>query len=505
MHIRADRTKRRSAGALGAILPILLAAGASAQPTTTRVSVSSNGTQGNNFTNEDHPNDISADGRFVAFESDFSTLVPNDTNGRPDIFVHDRRTGQMTRVSVSSIGEQGNHFSHAPSISADGRYVAFTSFASNLVPDDSGATDVFVHDRQTGQTTRVSRGFDVPQANNHSDTVSISADGRFVAFASQASNIVPGDMNGWADVFLFDRQQGSTSRISVSSAGVEGNSVSSANSVSGDGRFVAFSSFATNLVPGDKNETWDIFVRDTQSGQTTRANVSSSGVEANFTCQSPAISANGRFVAFLTDADNLVPDDTNQQADTFVHDLQTGQTMRVSVASDGAQGNSRSAFSQSLSADGRFVAFSSYAGNLVPGVTFGLHVFVHDRHTGQTTLGSPTTSGALENGGSWFCSIADNGRFVAFTSTSSNLVSGDTNGRNDAFVHDRAAPCPGDTNADGTTDFGDLNTALTAFGTCASDPNFLTIADLNGDGCANFLDLNIVLVAFGTACPPWTP
>jgi Tol biopolymer transport system component len=224
------------------------------------VSVASDSTQGND--NSWDPS-ISADGRYVAFFSHASNLVPGDTNNTLDVFVHDRLTGQTTRVSVASDGTEGNGDSFVGSISADGRYVAFASWASNLVPGDTnGRSDIFVHDRVTGQTTRVSVASDGTEGNGDSwGCPSISADGRYVAFASWASNLVPGDTNGRSDIFVHDRVTGQTTRVSVASDGTEGNGDSWWRpSISADGRYVAFPSYASNLVPGDTNGWADIFV-----------------------------------------------------------------------------------------------------------------------------------------------------------------------------------------------------------------------------------------------------
>jgi Tol biopolymer transport system component len=289
-------------------------------------------------------------------------------------------SGTTTRVSVASDGTQANGDSDDLSISADGRYVAFRSWADNLVSGDTNsADDIFVHDRQTGQTSRVSVASDGTQANGDSDDLSISADGRYVAFRSWADNLVSGDTNGEFDVFVHDRQTGQTSRVSVASDGTQGNSHSWAPSVSADGRYVAFNSWANNLVSGDSNGRVDIFVHDRQTGQTNRVSVASDGTQANGDSVWPSISADGRYVAFHAWANNLVSGDTNGWYDIFVHDRQTGQTSRVSVASDGTQGNDDS-WSPSISADGHYVAFRSRANNLVSGDTNGRYdVFVHDR------------------------------------------------------------------------------------------------------------------------------
>src|SRR5437870_4266363 len=235
--------------------------------TTERVSVASDGTQGNGASDGAA---ISGDGRFVAFRSSASNLVPGDTNGTFDVFVHDRQTGETVRASVASDGAQGNGASNTPAISADGRFVAFTSSASNLVPGDTNSTDdVFVRDRQTRQTTRVSVASDGTQSNGLSLYQSISADGRFVAFPSAATNLVPGDTNAKADTFVHDRMTGATERVSVASDGTQGNGDSGVPAISADGRFVAFESDATNLVPVDTNSSRDVFVRATGTPTTT--------------------------------------------------------------------------------------------------------------------------------------------------------------------------------------------------------------------------------------------
>jgi Ca2+-binding RTX toxin-like protein len=232
-----------------------------------------------------------------------------DTNGTYEIFCHDRQTGQTERVSVASDGTQGNDGSWVTSISADGRFVAFSSMASNLVPGDTnGREDVFVHDRQTGQTERVSVASNGTQGNRDSYAGSISADGRFVVFVSEAANLVQGDTNGTRDIFVHDRQTGRTERVSVASDGTEGNRGSEAPSISADGRFVVFHSEASNLVPGDRNGCADIFVHDRQTGRTERVSMASDGTEGTNYSYDPSISADGRFVAFRSLAINLVPD-----------------------------------------------------------------------------------------------------------------------------------------------------------------------------------------------------
>jgi Tol biopolymer transport system component len=398
-----------------------------------RVSVASDGTQ------VDYPTwhcFISGDGRYVAFSTRASNLVPGDSNGMEDVFVRDRQAGTTERVSVATGGYQGNGESSVRAISADGRYVVFQSDATNLVPGDTnGKTDVFVRDRQTGTTERVSVATGGAQGNSWSYPRGISADGRYVVFGSSASNLVTGDTNGQGDAFVRDRQTGTTERVSVSTAGAQGNGDSSDCCMSADGRYVAFQSSATNLVSGDTNGKGDMFVHDRQTGATERVSVRSNGTQANDSSYSPSISADGRYVAFSSDASNLVPGDTGYHRDAFVHDRKTGTTFRVSVSSTGVQGNHASG-TRSISADGRYVAFVSYATNLVPGDTNGLEdVFVRDLQAGTTQRVNVSSTGSQTNGTELFgASVSADGRYVAFDSDATGLVPGDTNGMSDVFV-----------------------------------------------------------------------
>jgi hypothetical protein len=404
------------------------------------VSVSSGGVEGNG---DSIASSISADHRFVAFSSRATTLVVGDTNGCSDVFVHDNQTGTTERVSIDSAGTEGNNDSYYPSISADGRFVAFWGSASNLVAGDTnGVPDVFVHDRLIGTTWRVSVDSAGVQGNAYSNYPSISADGRFVAFWSFASNLVVGDTNGVPDVFVHEIQGGTTERVSVDSAGVQGNDDSLDPSISADGRFVAFASLASSLVAGDTNLVQDIFVHDRLNGTTERVSVDTAGAQANDDSQNPSISADGRFVAFDSDATNLVASDTNGVSDIFVHDRQSGMTERVSIDSGGTQSGGNS-YWPSISANGHFVAYYSDATNLVAGDTnAAFDVFVHDRLIGTTERVSVATGGAEGNARSLNPSISADGRFVAFESVASNLVAGDTNGFSDIFVHDSGPTIP---------------------------------------------------------------
>jgi Tol biopolymer transport system component len=437
---------RRSAGlSIERMYLGLFLAGTAVGQVTSRVSVDSSGIQGNGNSGNLDTISISADGRYVAFESFASNLVPGDTNAHCDIFVRDRQLGTTEIVSVDSTGAQADNDSFYPSVSADGRYVAFLGTATNLVPGDTnGVWDIFVHDRQTGRTERVSVDSNGTQGNDYClSAPSISADGRYVAFQSSASNLVPGDANGFADVFVHDRQTGTTERVSVSSAGAEGNQFSGYPAISADGRYVAFASRASNFVPLDYGSFSDVFVHDRLTGTTERVSVNSYGMQGNgnsgdgIACIS--ISGDGRYVSFMSEATNLVFADTNNALDVFVRDRQSGRTDRISVDSTGVQGNNASA-ANSISTDGRYVVFFSVANNLVPGDTNGAYdTFVHDRATGVTERVSVDSAGVQGDFDSDLAGLAisTDGRYVAFASLALNLVPGDTNGFKDVFVRDR--------------------------------------------------------------------
>lgn len=422
---------------------------------------------------------LNRDGRFVAFYSDAPDLVSGDRNRQRDIFLLDRKTGRIELASRGFDGGGANGPSaadgSAPSISQSGRWIAFSSRASNLVPDDgNGLDDVFVYDRQEGLTVRVSRGID-GEPNGASTAPRISADGRFVVFQSFASNLDDDDANGRSDVFLFDRGTGTTTRVSHAPDGAEADGASFTPAISGNGRVVAFASAATNLVAGDTNRFADIFVHDTRSGTTVRASVRSDGRQADGTSFLPDLTFDGDLVAFKSDAANLVPADSNGRTDVFVHVLASGATERVSVDSFGNQADGLSG-APKISADGGYVAFPSFASNLDPDDgNRASDLFVFDR-TAERENG---TFGALRrvsverkdleaptgNVSELQPALSGDGRFVAFASEAANLVPFDINNLSDVFVacnpfDERACapivPCVGDCNADGRVSIDEL-------------------------------------------------
>ncbi len=458
---------------LGLLVPAL----AGAQPTTTRVSVATDGTQGNNYSGRAV---VSADGRWVAFTSAADNLVPGDTNFQWDVFLHDRQTGTTTRVSLAPGGGQMDIPSDFPAISADGRWVAFQS-GSPL-----GTTQVFLHDRETGTTIQVSVG---PGGIAGSGAFpAISADGNWVSFTSRADNLVAGDTNGAEDVFVYERQTAVVTRVSVGSGGAQGNRYSwSLGSLSADGRLVAFASMASNLVADDTNGDWDVFVHDRQTATTTRVSVGPGGAQGNGASFNAAISADGRWVAFASGASNLVPGDTNGHEDVFLHDRQTGATTGVSVGLGNVPGNADSS-RPAISADGRSVAFYSAASNLVAGDTNGSpDVFVRDMQAGVTTRVSVGPGGVQAAGGSVGASISADGRVVAFESEAGNLVAADdTNFQWDAFAHDRGdTGCvvtlvPSSTSVPAVGTSGRvlvLGSAACSWTAVSNDPDWLTVTD----------------------------
>ena len=343
-----------------------------------------------------------------------------------DIFVFDRQTSVTERVSVAGDGTQADGDSDMAFISGTGRWVAFHSSADNLVPGDTNeCADIFLRDRQTGTTELVSVGLDGGMADGGSYVRGVTADGRFVLFSSSAGNLVLGDTNEASDVFVRDRQMGTTQRVSVGQGGKQGNKDSNDSAISEDGRFVAFQSEAANLLPGDTNKGADMFVRDRQMGTTERVSVSSSGVGGNNDCWDCSISADGRLVAFTSAATNLVKGDTSSQRnDVFVYDRETKTIERISVSPNGKEGNNSSG-SPSLSADGRYVAFLSFARNLVsaPDTNRWPDAFVRDLETGKTWRVSLSAEGVQADEGIPYVTMSGDGRWVAFTTQATNLVS----------------------------------------------------------------------------------
>jgi uncharacterized repeat protein (TIGR01451 family) len=378
---------------------------------------------------------FSESSQFVVITSAATNLIGSDTNNVQDVFFVDLQGNTVERASVANDGTESNGKSEGFAIDTDGNYIVFASNASNLVANDSNsARDIFIRDRIANTTKRVSLANDNSQANGVSDLAAISANGRYVVFSSIAS-LVEGDTNEMVDVFVRDLETETTELIStaVNNSQSNNDSLSPNAAISEDGRYVVFYSYASNLVANDTNDVADIFVRDRQLGTTKRISTGINGTEANEISLSPSISADSRYVVFSSLASNLVSADNNETGDIFVYDLAAETLDRVSLTSDEIEldGNSSS---PSISADGRYVAFQSRAANLgVDNPDFYSNIYVRDRVTGETKLVSPVLNGKPD-GDSRNPSISANGS-IAFESGATNLVAGDTNNVSDIFVY----------------------------------------------------------------------
>ena len=377
----------------------------------------------------------------MLFHSDATNLVSGDSNAVRDGFIKDTLTGVTTLVTTSSAGAQGNGASTITSISADGRFVVFLSDATNLVSEDTnGAKDAFVKDLISGSTTRVNTTSTGGQTGGvtpyGANPAVVSGDGRYIAFSSTDSTLVSGDTNGVADVFIKDILTGLTTRVSVDSSGNQSNGFAGVEALSPDGRFVQLYSEATNLVTGDTNGSFDVFVKDTITGKMTRVSTNSAGVEGNGDSFSNGASADGRYITFGSQSSNLISGDTNGMYDAFVKDTVSGTTIALNVDSTGAAGNGHSV-PRGISADGRYVTFESTSSNLVAGDTNGVQdVFRRDLLNGEVIRLSVDSAGNQGTSASYAAALSANGRFVAFFSDASNLVAGDSNGVRDSFLRD---------------------------------------------------------------------
>jgi len=448
-----------------------LVAVSAAAESTTIISVNAQGQAANGFS--DRPA-ISADGRFVAYESDALDLAAGDTNGRKDIFLYDLQTNAVTRVSVGANGAQSNNGSASPAISQDGRYVAFESQATNLVSNDTNISqDIFIHDRITATTVRVSVSSSGVEANGDCLHPAISGDGRFVVFVSAATNLAAGDTNTASDVFLhdrdpdqngvFDENNGTTMRITSSGpSAVSSTSSSNFPSISRNGQYAAFSSLDSTLVPGDVNGWQDIFVYNIQTGLIELVSVSSSGQQGDLESSYTSLSADGRYVAFISAATNLVSGDSNAKTDVFVHDRAAHTTVRASVSNTGAQSGGAST-NPVISGDGRYVSFVTESSGLTAklttdeaitprvfdaitaasggggggGTTIPQVIYRRDLSLQKTVRVSSNNAGSSANGSSMSLAMATDGIVAAFASDATNLSTvTDSNAGRDVFVRD---------------------------------------------------------------------
>lgn len=419
---------------LRALLPfvlLLVPAPLLAQPTTTRVSLDSGGSEGNQDSSSP---DISANGRFVAFQSSATNLVAGDTNGVADVFVTDRKTGKTTRVSVSSGGGQATGYSLSCEISDNGRFVVFESNAADLVTGDTnGFIDVFLHDRKKNKTVRISRGTGGAEPDADCRSPAISGNGRFVLFDSSATNLVAGDSNGTLDVFRFDTKTKKMLRLSVHTSGAESNGLATKPQSSKNGRYVVFHSDATNLIDTDGNGNWDVFLHDCRKRRTTRVASGLFGAEPDDDNTFASISGNGRFIGFASRATNLVPGISNTQRNAYLFDRRSGRLTRISKGLGVVDGDSSL---NGLSSTGRYAVFHSDSTNLVgTDANASRDVFLWDSKTGTNALisvGPGMVQGDDDSGGAVVA--GKKARFIVYQSDATNLVAGDSNAREDIFI-----------------------------------------------------------------------
>jgi MYXO-CTERM domain-containing protein len=439
---QTQRWRRRAwIPGVAAVLAVVTLSGAQTMSPVELVSVNVDGRAGDRASNGPA---LNADGTLVAFFSDADDLVRGDTNQARDAFVRNRVSDTTERVSVSSSGEQGNLPSHAagdnPAINANGNIVVFYSDATNLVPSDTNEhTDVFVRVRSQSTTERVSLTTDGAQANGNSLNPSVSGQGRFVAFQSLASNLIENDHNGVSDIFVRDLNDLTTERLCNS---IEANGASFQAAISADGNVVAFASLANNLVPGDGNNHTDVFVCNRLTGQIEVVSLNDDGVLGNGDSIVPAISEDGRYVAFKSLADNLVPDDRNGLVDVFVRDRVAGKTERISLSFLGRDSNAVS-YAPAINYSGRFVVFGSEANNLVRGDENQLaSVFVRDRAVGLSFLVDVNERGEQANGATLDIApgVSADGALIGYTSLADNLTNNDFNEHADVYI--QGVPIP---------------------------------------------------------------
>ncbi|MEV4873216.1 TolB family protein [Streptomyces syringium] len=446
-HLRRTAVLAAILGTCATALPVAQAAAAGEgrrAPVTAaaaeRVSVTATGEQADG---ESYSPVISGDGRFVAFESWAANLAPGG-KAESQVYVKNRSTGKLQQVSVTTDGTPADGASGAPSISATGRYVAFESFARNLAPggNPDPGSDVYVRDLWTGRTELVTG--DKPSTRGSSSAPAISADGRYVAFASTRDDLVPGDTNLRSDVFVRDRWKGTTKRVSVRNDGTQVRLASVQPVISADGSKVGFRGreltdtpeppsepTGTGFRPPSSNE---FYVHDQRTGRLELAAHDRDGRPAPV--GGFQLGPDGRHALFTSRSATVVEGDTNNRADAFVKDLRTGVTRRVSLAHDGAQADGHTYGDPVMSADGRRVFFVSAATNLVPGDTNEgvADVFARDLRTGAVERLNVASDGSQDNGGVVTVAVDLLGRTAVFESSGDSLVPGDTNKVTDVFL-----------------------------------------------------------------------
>lgn len=406
----------------------------------TYVSRSTTGGTGNG---QSHGQSISHDGRYVVFSSNATNLVPSDTNAQTDVFLRDTLTNAITLVSVDSSGNQGNGLSSLPTISGDARFIVYSSTATNLVANDTNATgDVFRYNVATGVTERVSVDSSGNQANDESYRADTDTEGRFVVFVTKSTNLAAvTDSNSAWDVVLKDMNTGTVKYVSQSDTGTVGNSNSGNPKISCNGRFIVFSSGASNLVTGDTNGWADIFLTDMLVTQTV-ANVTPG---ANSWSEGPDISCDGNYLSFTSRATNfgVKPSTGANTYDVYRYNRTTAAIDAVSSRQDGSAPTGSSVYSV-ISSDGRYVVYSSSASDMItPGTdqNIGQDLFLRDMNTTGFRIVNQTPSGTNGNYATRDAASFSGTNRIAFSSSATNLVSGVSDNSNpDVFITDVGTP-----------------------------------------------------------------
>ena len=468
---------------------------------------------------------MSSDGSVIAFQSVASDLVAAglDTNNRADIFVYDKNTNNTEIVSVDSAGQLSNGHSITPSISANGRFVAFVSSATNLVPFLFNDTmRVYVHDRQTGSTTLVSTTSIGVPINEDSSNPSISADGRYIAYESDSSFIVDDDTNGHADIFVYDRLTSTNQRVSITNGIDQANGPSSQPVISQNGRYIAFTSSASNFVPFDDNSELDIYRHDRQTN-TTQAVSARSSVQVSMGVFNvvdeigsgrsiePSMSADGRFIAFATRANNLHTSGSGVMLEQIVlKDMglaaQVSALELISFDENGEPANERSRL-PSISADAQYVQFQSFATNLIDDDTNGFwDNFLLNRSNDnieRINVGSGEVQGTVGGiqFGNWSSQrvISDDGRYIAFWSRHRNLDPLDLNSEFDVFIRDRGEEC--DASLAGATVELPSHVWFLASIPCIPPSNQNTVGDILGDEFITIYGITWIVFTYDPTLP----
>jgi len=399
----------------GAVVLSVTSAAPAAPRTTERVTVSATGEQGDSYSSGPY---LSDDGRYAAFHSNAKNLVRGDTNGVEDTFVRDLRTGKVTRVSVATDGTQADRGSDVAAISPNGRFVVFVSTATNLTkwpePQVEWAQDVYVHDRRTGRTDRISKTPTGASAYAHG-VARISDDGRYVAFNARPSQMESADKPIYPAVYVADRRTGRTERITNRDYPTRG---AYHLDLSADGRYVAYTQFEPR---GGGGRLW---VHDRRTDTEELVNVRPDGTPSEFYALTPSLSANGRTIAFEYHGDDLLTGGA-VNTNTYVRDLRTDKTRGVSHAGAGGP----AVFGPELSRDGRYVGYV-FAAPQGQG-----NAYVRDLRTGKSQLASPAVAGGpVTDDSVYITSFGGGDRLLGLGSSSAQLVRGDTNGETDGFV-----------------------------------------------------------------------